>query len=62
MPSLEVVEVVLVQCNIVDNHYQQKSEVSYAFTSNKSLLIWQMLNQVIKCFYKLITLSLMKLS
>ena len=26
-PSLEVVEVVLVQCNLVDNRYQQKSEV-----------------------------------
>ena len=36
VPSLEVVEVVLVQCNLVDNHYQQKSEVSYAFPPNKS--------------------------
>ena len=27
MPNLEVVEVVLVQCNVVDNQYQQKSEV-----------------------------------
>ena len=26
-PSLEVVEVALVQCNLVDNQYQQKSEV-----------------------------------
>ena len=25
--SLEVVEVVLVQCNLVENHYQQKSKV-----------------------------------
>ena len=33
--SLEVVEVVLVQCNLVDNQYQQKSEVSYTFTPNK---------------------------
>ena len=36
VPSLEVVEVVLVQCNLVDNQYQQKSEVWYIFTSNKS--------------------------
>ena len=35
-PSLEVVEVVLVQCNLVDNQYQQKSEVLYTFTPNKS--------------------------
>ena len=34
--SLEVVEVVLVQCNFVDNQYQQKSEVLYIFTPNKS--------------------------
>ena len=29
--SLEVVEVVSVQCNLVDNQYQQKSEVAYTF-------------------------------
>ena len=34
--SLEAVEVVLVQCNLVDNQYQQKSEVSCTFTPNKS--------------------------
>ena len=31
VPSLEIVEVVLIQCNLVDNHYQQKSEVIYTF-------------------------------
>ena len=35
-PSLEVIEVVLVQCNLVDNQYQQKSEVLYTFTPSKS--------------------------
>ena len=34
--SLEVVEVVLVQYNLVDNQYQQKPEVLYTFMSNKS--------------------------
>ena len=34
--SLEVVEVILVQCNLVDNQYQKKSEVLYTFISNKS--------------------------
>ena len=38
VPSLEVVEVVLVQCNLVDNQYQQKSEVLYTFTPNKSYI------------------------
>ena len=36
VPSLDVVEIVLVQCNIVDNQYQQKSELLYTFTTNKS--------------------------
>ena len=31
VPSLDVV-----QCNIVDNQYQQKSELLYTFTTNKS--------------------------
>ena len=35
MPTLEVVEVVLVQRNLADNQYQQKSEVLYTFTPNK---------------------------
>ena len=36
VPSLQVAEVVLVQRNLLDNQYQQKSEVLYIFTSNKS--------------------------
>ena len=36
MQSFEVVKVVLVQCNLVGNQYQQKSEVLYTFTPNKS--------------------------
>ena len=34
--SLEEVEVVLVQCNLVDNKYQQKSEILHTFAPNKS--------------------------
>ena len=36
VPSLEVAEVVLVQCNSVNTQHQQKFEVLYTFTSNKS--------------------------
>ena len=36
VPSLEVAEVVLIHCNLVDNQYQQRSEVLYTFTPNKS--------------------------
>ena len=32
VPSLEVLEVFLVQCNLVDDQYQQKSEVLCTFT------------------------------
>ena len=33
--SVEVVEVVLVECNLTDNPYEEKSEVLYTFTPNK---------------------------
>ena len=36
MLSFEVVELVLGQWNLVDNPYQQKSDVLYPFTTNKS--------------------------
>ena len=36
MPSLEVVEVVLDQCNLIDNQYQQKAEMLYTFIPNES--------------------------
>ena len=35
-PGLEVVEVVLLECNLVNNHYLQKSEILYTFTPSKS--------------------------
>ena len=37
-PSLQVTEVVLVQCNLVDNQYQQKSEVSTLCPINLMLI------------------------
>ena len=35
VPHLEITEVVLVHCNIVDNDYQQNSRVLYIFVPNK---------------------------
>ena len=35
VPSLEVIKVILVQCNLGDNQYQQKLEVLYSFKPNK---------------------------
>ena len=44
VPTLEVFEVFLVQCNLIDNKYQQKSQLLYSFTPNKP---YAYLNQVI---------------
>ena len=35
VPYLEITEVVLIHCNIVNNDYQQDSKVLYTFASNK---------------------------
>ena len=35
MSHLEITEVVLVHCNIVNNDYQQNSRVLYTFVPNK---------------------------
>ena len=35
VPHLEVVELVLIHCNIVDNNYQQTSRILYIFVPNK---------------------------
>ena len=35
VPHLEITEVLLVHCNIVNNDYQQDSKVLYTFVSNK---------------------------
>ena len=35
---LELIEVILVHCNIVNNDYQQNSRVFYTFIPNKSFV------------------------
>ena len=35
VPKLEIVEVVLVHCNLVKNDYQHTSKVLFSFVSNK---------------------------
>ena len=39
VPSLEVVGILLEQCNLVDNQYQQMSEVLYTFRSLNLMVI-----------------------
>ena len=36
VPHLEIVELVLIHCSIVNNNYQQKSRILYTFVPNKS--------------------------
>ena len=36
MPHLEITEVVLIHCNIVNNDYQQDSRALYTFVPNKT--------------------------
>ena len=36
MPCLEITEVVLIHCNIVNNNFQQDTRVLYTFVPNKS--------------------------
>ena len=36
MPQLQIAEVVLIHCNIVNNDYHQDSRVLYTFVPNKS--------------------------
>ena len=44
-----MVDVVLVKCNLVDNQYEQKSEVLYTFTPNNSYayLLYVELNNLV---------------
>ena len=49
MSHLENNEVVLIQCNIVNNEYQQDSTVLYTFVPNKSFR--QFLDIIPKTFY-----------
>ena len=35
VPHLEIVEIVLVYCNLVNNDYQQDSRILYTFVPNK---------------------------
>ena len=35
VPHLEIVELVLIHCNIVKNNYQQNSRILYTFVPNK---------------------------
>ena len=45
VPHLEITEVVLIHCNIVNNNYQQDARILYTFVPNKS-------------FYQLLDISL----
>ena len=35
VPQLEIAEIVLIHCNLVNNNYQQDSRILYTFVPNK---------------------------
>ena len=55
VPHLELTEVVLIHCNIVNNNYQEDSRVLYALVRNKSF--GQLLDISLKNFIFLETLN-----
>ena len=40
VPHFEIVELVLVHCNLVNNDYQQDSRILYTFVLNKTLVVY----------------------
>ena len=47
VPHLEITEVVLVNCNIADNDYQQNSRLFYTFVPNKLFVPLKPINKSI---------------
>ena len=60
-PSVEVVEVGSVQCNLVDSQYQQMSKIFYTFKPNKFCVDLLKVEESNLVFLKHITQSLIKL-
>ena len=62
VPSLEVPDIALVQCNLTDNQYLQKTGVVYTFTHSKPYAYLINIELTIVFFSSLVRLSLMTLS
>ena len=56
VPYLQITEVVLVHCNIVNNDYQQHSRVLYTFAPNRSF--GQFLNILRNLYFKKLLLRI----
>ena len=52
VPHLEVVELVLVDCNLVNNDYQQESRILYTFVPNKTFGSLLEFSPTINVFFK----------
>ena len=61
VPHLEIGEVVLVHCNIINNDYQQDSRALYSFVPNKPLDSLLKFLQEIISFKKYSTRNMIKL-
>ena len=54
VPKLEITEVVLIHCNIVNNDCQQDSRVLYSFASNKPFVSLLEISQIKHIFLKIV--------
>ena len=61
IPHLEVVELVLVHCNLVNNDYQQDSRILYTFVPNKTFGSLLEISQTNQVFLKILILNFKKL-
>ena len=61
VPHLEITEVVLVHCNIVNNDYKQDSRVLYAFVPSKPFGSLLDILPLIIYFQKLLVLNILRL-
>ena len=61
VPHLEIVELVLVHCNLVNNDYQQASRILYTFVPNKSFGSLLEISPTNKVFLKTFILNFKKL-
>ena len=60
VPHLEITEVVLVDCNIVNNDYQQDSRVLYTFAPNKPFASLLEISSTNHIFFKSIQLRILR--
>ena len=50
VPHLEIVELVLIHCNLVNNDYQQDPRILHTFVPTKHLVVYWKFHQQVRFF------------